>query len=178
VNLWIRLLFVLLRSLWRPRCGLLEESVLHLRVWPNDLDINGHVNNGRYLTLADLARVDFVLRSGLAAVALRHRAVPVVGDGMAKYRKELRLFDVFEIRTRLLGWDRKWSYLEHRFVRGGKTVAVVTVRGLFRTGRGTLAPQTVVDGSGCAGGPPALPDAVLAWGAVCDAATEAIRRSG
>jgi YbgC/YbaW family acyl-CoA thioester hydrolase len=178
VNLWVRLLLVFLRSSFRPRCALLDESVLRLRVWPNDLDMNGHVNNGRYLTLADLARVDFVLRSGLAAVALRHRAVPVVGDGMAKYRKELRLFDVFEIRTRLLGWDSKWSYLEHRFVRGGKTVAVVTVRGLFRTGRATIAPQFVVDAIGCCAGPPTLPATVLAWSAMCDAASEAIRRSG
>ena len=32
------------------RLQMLDTSAVHMRVWPNDLDINFHVNNGRYLT--------------------------------------------------------------------------------------------------------------------------------
>jgi len=50
-------------------------------------------------------------------VALRHRALPIVGDACGKFRRELKLFERFEIHTRMLGWDDKWSFVEHRFVK-------------------------------------------------------------
>lgn len=170
MNLWFRLIAVLVRAFTRPGCGLLEETVLRVRIWPNDLDINGHVNNGRYLTLADLARVDYVVRSGLARLAVRQRAIPVMGDVTAKYRREVRLMEAIEIRTRLLGWDRKWSYIEHRFVRRNKTVAVVTTRGLFRSASGTIAPAGLVEAMCGHRESPELPAAVRMWSASCDAA--------
>ncbi len=50
-------LFKALLAAWRaPKLGILETSVLRFRVWPNDLDFNFHLNNGRYLTLMDIGR--------------------------------------------------------------------------------------------------------------------------
>jgi hypothetical protein len=42
--------------------------------------------------------------------------VPIVGDAWGKFRRELRLFERFEIHTRMLGWDEKWLFVEHRFM--------------------------------------------------------------
>lgn len=172
MNLWLRLISVLIRAFARPRCGLLDETVLRVRIWPNDLDIHGHVNNGRYLTLADLARLDFAIRTRLALLAIRSRAVPVMGDVTAKYRREARLFDTVEIRTRLLGWDSNWSYLEHRLLRGDKVVAVITARGVFRTARGAgaIPPAGLVQAAGGPADSPELPPAIRMWSASCDAA--------
>ena len=47
------------------RLGPLDESVIHARVLPTDLDLNLHLNNGRALTLMDLGRVDLMLRMGV-----------------------------------------------------------------------------------------------------------------
>jgi len=55
-------------------------SELTLLTLPNDLDINLHVNNGRYLTLCDLNRVDFFIRTGLARVMLARGWVPIVAE--------------------------------------------------------------------------------------------------
>jgi acyl-CoA thioesterase FadM len=74
-----------------------------MRVWPFDLDINRHVTNGRYFSMADIARMDFLFRSGGYKVALEHKALPIVGDNWGKFRKELKLFQKFEIHTRMLG---------------------------------------------------------------------------
>jgi len=65
VNLYLRLL-----RLWlKVRRGSVEQQLnssrLPLRVWPNDLDLFGHMNNGRYLTLMDLGRLQIVMKSGL-----------------------------------------------------------------------------------------------------------------
>ena len=46
---------------------------LPLRVLPNDLDTNLHLNNGRYLTLMDLGRVDLMLRMGVMGELRRRR---------------------------------------------------------------------------------------------------------
>ena len=34
----------------------------------------------------------------------------------ARYRRSLRLFEPFEVRTRLLGWDDRAFYVEARFI--------------------------------------------------------------
>ena len=83
---------------------------MRLRVWPNDLDLNFHVNNGRYLSLADLGRIDYFIRSGLFELARRERAFPIVGDAIAKFRRDMKLFECFEIETRMLGWDHNGVY--------------------------------------------------------------------
>jgi hypothetical protein len=91
MNLWFRLIWMVLTARLRGKVQLFDTSVLRMRVMPNDLDLNGHVNNGRYFTLADLGRLDFVIRTGAARVAIANRAFPLIGDAVAKFRKDLKL---------------------------------------------------------------------------------------
>ena len=65
MSLYLRLFWTVLALTWRKPIGLLETSAINLRVWPNDLDVNLHVNNGRYLTLADLGVVTLSGRMGV-----------------------------------------------------------------------------------------------------------------
>lgn len=76
------------RALWtganalrRPPLEPFEESVLRLRVLPNDLDYNLHVNNGRYLMLMDLGRLDLVVRLGIIGELRRRRWNPFERSG-------------------------------------------------------------------------------------------------
>ena len=61
MRLRIRLLLLVLASLWRKPMGVLEESVLNLRVLPNDIDVTAIVND-RLVALMDLGRMDIVFR--------------------------------------------------------------------------------------------------------------------
>ena len=63
MKLYLRLLLLLLTQKFRDRCTLTGPATTTLRVYPNDLDIFGHVNNGVYLTYADLGRTDLMLLS-------------------------------------------------------------------------------------------------------------------
>lgn len=175
MNLWFRLILMLLRRPWRKPAQALDTTIVRLRVWPLDLDFNRHVTNGRYFTLADVGRMDFVLRSGAYRVALRQKALPVVGDAWGKFRRELKLFESFEIHTRMLGWDDKWSFMEHRFVSGGRVIGVVVMRGLFRSARGTVAPSAFVQELGLAEQSPELPDWLTTWSDSCDAMSLQLR---
>ena len=175
MNLWFRLIWMLLTVRWRARAGLFDTTSLPMRVLPTDLDFNGHINNGRYFTLADLGRMDFLLRTGTARIVLARRAAPIVGDAMAKFRKDLKPFQRYTIQTRLLGWDAKWIFMEHRFVRGGRCAGVVAMRGLLKTSAGPIAPSELVAALGLDIPSPALPDWLSAWHASCDSMTGALR---
>jgi acyl-CoA thioesterase FadM len=175
MNLWFRLLWMVLTWRLRPASGIFGTTTLRMRVLPNDLDLNAHVNNGRYFTLADIGRMDFVLRTGAARVALRRKAAPIVGDSMAKFRKDLKPFERFELATRVLGWDEKWVFMEHRFVREGRVAGVVVMRGLFRTRGGVLAPAELLADLGVDAPSPPLPDWIAAWNRSCDGLASALR---
>lgn len=164
MNLVFRLIAVVLRAAFGARRAPLDESVVAFRVWPHDLDLNGHMNNGRYLTLMDLGRVDLVARLGVARTLLKRRWNPVVGGLTVRYRRSLAPFQRFAIHTRLLCWDERSFFLEQRFVRRGETAAVALVRGVFlETGGRRVPPAEIVAATGHAMASPPFPDAVRAW---------------
>ena len=175
MNLWFRLFLMLFRRPWRKPVDALSTTVIRMRVWPFDLDFNRHVTNGRYFSMADVGRMDYVLRSGAFRVALRHKALPIVGDTWGKFRRELRLFESFEIHTKMLGWDEKWSFMQHSFVKDGRVLAVVVMRGLFRAGKGTLAPSEFVRELGLAEQSPSIPHWLSAWSQSCDEMSQQLR---
>jgi acyl-CoA thioesterase FadM len=143
---WLRLACVGFGLFSESKVDLLATTRVHLRVWPNDLDFNGHVNNGRYLALADIGRIHWFVRTGVLRVARRHSAFPIIGDAIAKFRQDLKVFQSFEIQTRLIGWDRKWGFMEHRFVRNDRVIGVVAIRGVFKGPGGPLDPALLLAG--------------------------------
>lgn len=146
MNLWFRLLYLQLQLLLRrrPRIDVLDSVALDLRVWPTDLDVFRHVNNGRYLSLMDLGRLALMERTGLLAAARAHRWMPLVRGIDIEYYKPLRPWQPFTLHTRLLGWDRKWLYLEQQFERGDTRVAEARVHGLLRGGQGNVPPAEIL----------------------------------
>lgn len=164
MNLYLRLVWLLVNFRFRRKLALLEDSSTAFRVWPLDLDVNLHMNNGRYLTLMDLARLDLMLRSGWAGKILKARMFPVVAGQAIRYRRSLDLFQRFEIVTTLLGWDEHAFYLQQRFVRKGETVALGVIRGVFlQKGRGRVRAAEVVAAAGEDLESPEIPQWVLDW---------------
>ncbi len=155
---WLRLIRVAFGLIGAPRVGLLSTTRVRLRVWPNDLDANFHVNNGRYLALADIGRLQWFVRTGALSVARKQQAFPVVGDAIAKFRRDLKVFQSFEIQTRLLGWNEKWGFIEHRFVRNHRVIGVVAIRGVFKGPDGPLDPGVLLTGLAHASPSPKLPE--------------------
>ncbi|MDJ1157976.1 thioesterase family protein [Chelatococcus sp. SYSU_G07232] len=121
MNLWLRLLWLLITAPWRPRLDApFGASSLFFRVWPHDLDTNGHMNNGRYLTIMDLGRADFLLRSGLWRQVRAQRWMPVLSASKVRFRRELRLFQRFRLESRVVWWSDTRFVMEHRLLAGGR----------------------------------------------------------
>lgn len=136
MKLYLRLLWLLLTQSRRSRCSLLGPCETSLRVYPNDLDIFGHVNNGVYLTMMDLGRTDMMLRSGIFKKIRKAGWYPVVASETIRFRRSLKLGQRFSIHTTVAGWDEKSVFLLQQFVRSGEVVAeaAVNARFLARTG--------------------------------------------
>lgn len=164
MNLIFRVLAVLW-GYWRHpgRRHALEPSVLTFRVLPNDLDPNWHMNNGRYLTIMDLGRLDLTLHSGLMRSIIRHRWMPVLGGAVIRYHRSLRPFQVYTLTTRIVGWDAKWLYIEQTFDVDGKRAATGIVKGLIRAKDRSVPTAEVLHEVGLDLPSPALPPHVQAW---------------
>lgn len=135
MNLWLRVLWLLIAAPFRARIPApFGVSLLHFRVWPHDLDTNLHMNNGRYLTIADLGRTDLLLRMGLIKLVLKEGLQPMLSGSAIRYRRELRPFQAFRLESSILCWRGTSFVMQHRFVIKGKdgqdqTAAIALVRG-------------------------------------------------
>lgn len=112
---------------------------MELTIWPQDIDVYGHLNNGRYLTLMDLGRWMYSVRTGTLRTMISRKWLPLIGAAAIEFRRELKAFQRCELITRVLGWDTKWVYIEHRIERAGEVHARAIVRAVFKQGRQTIA---------------------------------------
>jgi acyl-CoA thioesterase FadM len=163
MNLWFRSLVVLFTAFFRRRLNPLDESVLDFRVWPTDLDVNFHMNNGRYLTIMDLGRVDLMLRTGLGRMALKRKWSPLVGSATIRFRQSLNPFQRYRLKSRILCWDDKWFFIEQRFVRQNELVAVGLVKGLLRGRSGNIPTASVLEGLNLRIASPEMPHSIRLW---------------
>jgi acyl-CoA thioesterase FadM len=136
MNLWLRLFWLALALLWRRKLDPRRDvSRLTFRVLPTDLDLNGHMNNGRYLTLMDLGRLDHVLRSGLWRPIWRNGWAPMLGSAIIRFRREVRLFQRFRLETRIASWSDTTAVIEQTFfIAGGPHAGQMAARALVRAG--------------------------------------------
>ncbi len=157
--IWRTLLVMLsARRRLRRRGRLAPTEIGRVRVTtlPTDIDLLGHMNNGRYLSLFDLGRWDLLVRTGMMDAMKRNGWYAVVASETITFRKSLQLWQRFDIESRLLGHDDKAIYLEHRAVVDGEiyTRVIVRARMLKRSG-GTLSHQELF---AAVGRPEGLPD--------------------
>jgi acyl-CoA thioesterase FadM len=164
MNLLLRLVAVMLASLRGARLGPLDVSVLRFRVWPNDLDLNLHMNNGRYLSVMDLGRFDLLARMGVMGMIVKNGWRPMVGGATIRFRRPLAPFAAYELRSRIVCWDEKWFYIEQRFEKDGQAAAVGLMKGLFRAGDRNVTPTEVMGAAGAAAtASPPMPAWVRLW---------------
>ena len=162
MNLFFRLLWLRLAGRFRPRSDLLGPVRTPFRVWPTDLDVLRHMNNGIYLSLLDVARMDLLNRAGLAGTLKERGWFPVVTAESIGFNRSLELF------------QRDVSfYSQQRFLRRGDITASALVVGRFlrREGGSVPAPE-VAALAGLAESPP-----IPGWATRLGADQERLRKN-
>ena len=146
MSLIFRLTYVFIISLFREKLPVgKSQSLLKLMTLTNDLDLNMHMNNGRFLTICDLNRMDMFFRTGLAKVMFQKRWVPIVAEHTMVYQRPLKLFEKFTVTASLTHWDDKYFYMTHEFSKNNRQVAIGTSKGLVRSKKGTISPEAVIE---------------------------------
>lgn len=166
MNRLLRLLWLMLASRRRAKVSPFGPCATPFRVWFTDLDLLMHMNNGIYLTIMDLGRLDLMIRSGLWRTINQQRWYPVVVAETIQFRRSLNLFQRFDIETRVLGWDDKAIVIQQRFVRGGEVVAHALVRARFlRKSGGNVSPRELALAAGFDPVSPPLAGHAAEWNA-------------
>jgi len=146
MNLILRMIIILAGSFFKPDLPVERpKNTLSLRVLPNDIDINLHMNNGRYLTICDLTRVDMFIRTGLAKTMIVEKWMPVISEHTMKYKKALTLFQKYEIKMEITGWDERSFQMVHTFIVGDRVVAEGTSLGVIVSKSGVVPPVDVME---------------------------------
>lgn len=140
MNLYLRLLRVVIHAFFRKVLGPLQTSITNYVVIPTDLDVNMHMTNSRYSSMMDIGRTDFIIRTGIYKKLWQKRLKPVIGAASIRWRKGLHLGQAFSLHTRILGWDDKWYYIEQRFMCKGRSVCYGIVKATFRGPHGVYSP--------------------------------------
>jgi acyl-CoA thioesterase FadM len=146
-----------------PPLGLFDTHVSQHVCWPWDLDVWWELNNGRTLTLYDLGRIPLTVRLGLPRVLAKNGWGMTVAGSTVRYRQRVRVFQKVEMRSRLVGWDARFFYIEQAMWREGEALNHVLLRQAVTGPTGIVPPARLI---GVMGGPaqsPALPAWVSAW---------------
>ena len=110
-----------------------DESRLTFRCLPTDIDSNMHLNNARYMMLADVGRIDTFMRAGLIDLARRKGWAPMMGGLQSVYVREIRLWKRFDVVSTVETWEGTQVIGRHRFVLDdGRTAALImTTAGVY-----------------------------------------------
>jgi acyl-CoA thioesterase FadM len=161
-NSFVRIPLLILRDAIAPLPPLqpLATDTLSLRVWPNDIDFNLHLNNARYLSVMDYGRIHLLARAGLLKPVLKARYAPVVGSVWITYRRSLPVWASYRLDTRLACWDERWFYMEQIFTGMDGLVAAGWVKGALLNKSAIVPPQQIMEMAHPGLASPPIPDSI------------------
>ena len=162
---FVRVLHAMWRAGRQPRLAPGEIHVARTRCWPWDIDPFGELNNGRSLTLMDIGRTALFRRLGLVeALTARGLRITMAGS-VVQYRRRVMPFAGMEIRSRLIGTDARFFYVEQVTWTRGEPAHHAVYRACA-VGPGGIAPTAqALEGETHPGWRAPLPDWIAAWAA-------------
>ena len=140
-----------------------EAHVSHHVCLPWDLDGFMEMNHGRILTLLDLGRFVGAIRSGLYAAQRANGWGMTMAGVCVRYRRRVRMLHRYEVRTRFIGFDDKFMYLDQTMWRKGECLAQAVYRAAATDKNGIVRSDKVAAAMGVDAGLMTLPDWVQAW---------------
>ncbi|CAG8588517.1 7686_t:CDS:2 [Ambispora gerdemannii] len=85
------------------------------RLWPDDLDLNIHMNNSSYLKVLDFLRIEQIFT--LFGDLLIPKELYLANGGCKiVYKKEIPPFAKYTVESCVLTWNDKWVFILSRFL--------------------------------------------------------------
>ena len=146
-----------------PTHDLFDTVRMEFRVGLLDIDLNLQLNTGKYVKIMDRCRLEHAVVTGLLHRAIEARTSTVVANTEIAYIRELRPYQRFQVHTRLLGWDDKYSYYDQRFESQRKLHTHALHRLAHMYGGKTISPQAFQEMTCLNLSSPPLPEYVRDW---------------
>ena len=140
---WLRILITIIKARFRKKTNPDEEISLNFRVWPIDVDLS-IMNNTALLAITEFGRWDLMVRTRFLKYAWKNELYLPLASISAQFRRPLKRFQKFQLRTRLLYWDEEWIYISHRVVRKEKTVAVALAKATLKKGKERIPFERII----------------------------------
>ena len=162
---FVRLIKDMIVSSRQSPIGLADTHISNHICWPWDLDMMMELNNGRTLTLYDLGRFMASYRVGLFRALHRNKWSMAMAGCTVRYRRRIRGFERFEMRSRMVTWDDRFLYLEQSmWKRDGQCANHIVMRAAVTDKNGIVAPALVIKAMGYPDiAVPPMPDWIKAW---------------
>jgi len=128
---WLRLLSAILAANYRSKLSITEESNITFRVWLTDVDAS-IMNHATMLTVMEMGRIDFMVRSGFFKLA----------------RKRRWYFPLANLKTKVFHIDERWIYTEQKIIRHGKDIAICIVKSTVKKGKETISTNKIAKALG------------------------------
>lgn len=137
--------------------------VSHHICWPWDIDMWLEMNNGRAFTLFDLGRLVLAKRTGLIAAVKREGWGMTVAGSTIRYRRRVRAFHKVTMKSRCIGWDDKFMYVEQSMWRKGECTSHALLRMAVADRSGIVRTDRLETAMGVGAPSPDLPQWVELW---------------
>lgn len=157
MNLFLRIVLVWLKGLFKRRIGVLDAFDTHFTVWWTDQDALRHVTNSRFFSLTDVCVIDYFMRARVWPTLRKNGWFPLIVYEDMHFLKPLRYPSKFRVRTQFLGWDGERIVASHRFFRGETLIASGYTVARFVDRKGKAVPVSTVAAALNAPASPALP---------------------
>lgn len=158
---WFRFLITVCKAFFQKKMKWDEEVVQQFRVWITEADM-GIMNNARYFNFTELSIMRHFVGMGLFTKVVKLKWQPVASTQVIRYKKALRRFDTFTLRSNLIYWDDKHIFKHYTFEKKGKLMASAIVKSCFLSPTGIVTIKEVTNILGLENVPeaPAMPKVV------------------
>lgn len=147
------------------KLDLFEYTTLETYVSPMELDMNLHKSNSTYAIDLDIARTDVITKvfqkfwykyydnesNEFKGKGLGNMPYAPVGSIQIIFKKELKLFQSYNVKNRVFAWDGKWLFILSKFVlpNSDTLCAIALTRYVFKKNkRITIKPEEIIKDCG------------------------------
>lgn len=137
-----------------------EYTTMETYVSPLELDMYLHKSNSTYSIDLDIARTNVVTKifqrfwykyydnenGEFKGVALSNMPYVPVASIQCVFKKELRLYQRYNVKSKVLAWDEKWLFVLSKFVLPGseKLCTIAVTKYVFKKQRFTIKPEDII----------------------------------
>lgn len=126
--IWYKIASILITCSKRKLSNIEDEIIMPLRVRLFDCDGMRVMSGFQYPSYMYLSSWLLCTRTNFPKTILSEKWTPVAASQKYICRRPLRLWTPFILKVSFAGWDEKWFYHKHLFMREGELCAIGTTR--------------------------------------------------